>query len=489
MFTKLWELFKSSAIYSLGGLASRFIGVFLVPLYTRIFSPDQYGIIDLIATMTVLLNLLLTLGLNSAIGRYYVDAESDHDKKLTASTGFLYLLGFSFPIASVLIIFSKQISFVTFGTPEYWSYLSVAFAVLPFSVLFGNFLNLLKFRFQPKTYAALSVGNLLMQTGLTIYLVLGLRVGIIGIYFARLATVAVFSALGFWVTKSSYVHTFSFERLKALLYFGVPMLPLSLAYYIMTYSDRYFLRHFSGLHEVGLYGLAYRISSVVGLILLGFRNAWGPFVYSSYKDENARALFAKVYDYASILVTSGILAVSLFGREILLIFTTRAYTEAYKVIPFIAASTAAYTFGGYFAVGIGIAKKNIHRAWAGTVVAILNLGLNYLLIPRLGMIGAAVATILSFLVLGFILMHFSQRYYRVPHRFRAHFIMYGVAALIIFVSFRLLPQSFTASTLSIRLALLSGFAVVPFLLKLIGLKEITAAKKVFEKVGKRFSQQ
>lgn len=472
MLSRLVGLFRNSLIYSLSGFAGMFISVFLVPVFTRIFTPDQYGIIDLIATIVALLNLTLILGLDSAVGRYYADTEDDRDRRLTASTGLFYLVCFSSTVVLVLILISKQISSLVFDDPSYSTLVSIALATLPFAVVFSSCQNLLRFRFQPIGFALVSMGLLLLQISLIIYFVVFLRAGIFGIYAGSLVAFAIFSAIGLWLTRSSYALVFSYTRLKELLYFGTPLVPLSLAHYVMTYSDRYFLRYFSGLNEVGLYGVGYRLASVMGLVVFGFQSAWGPFVYSAYREEGAREMFSRIYDYASIAVCFGILFLSLFAREILAVFTTQDYLEAYKVVPFIAASIVAYTFGGYFSVGIGIAKKNIHRAWAGGVAAMVNLGLNYLFIPPLGMVGAALATILSFLLLGCILMNISQRYYYVQYRFRANFAMYTAAAILVFIGVKFLPGVGTVWDMVLKVCLLAGFLLVPFLLKLVGSREM-----------------
>ena len=481
MISKLLRLSKESLIYSLSGFAGRFIGIFFVPIYTRIFSPDQYGIIDLIATMTSFITLFLIMGLDSAVARYYVDAENDEDKKLTASTGLFYSIFCSFFVILILISLSRKVSAILLGESVNSIFLTVALAAIPFSVLSSYCLNMMKWRFQPSLYAATSIGSLLLQVSLTVYLVVLRRMGILGIYIAQLVTTFVFSVIRFFLTKSSYSLVFSLKRVKELVYYGVPLVPLSLAYYIMTYSDRYFLRHFSGLDEVGLYGIGYRLSSAIGLIVMGFQHAWGPFVISTYKDTDAKETFAKTYDYVAIVICFAVLVLSLFSREVLRVFTTPKYFGAYVVVPFIAASVAAPTLGGYFAVGIGIAKKTIHRAWSSGVAAAINLILNIVLIPRFGMIGAAIATIVSLIVLGMISILISQRYYHVDYKFSKHFVMYFIAALTIFITYRLLPVGLTFLSIGPKLALLMGFMVLPFLLRLIGKREINYVRSFLVK--------
>jgi len=481
VINKLKRLLKDSLIYGLGRISGSIISIFLVPIYTRIFSPHDYGIIDLIATVVAFLNLFLLLGIENGVARYYVDAKENKDKKLTASTGLFFITAFSFVVIPILILFSKKLSFLIFESRTYSLFLTVALSTIPFYILFYYFQNMLKWRFQPTFFTITSVGLLLLQTSLTVYLVVSLKIGIIGIYIAQLIGLFVFSIIGFSLTKSSYSILFSFKRLRGLLSFGTPYLPLSISYYIMTYSDRYFLRYFHGLGEVGLYGIGYKVASLITLLTVGFQSAWGPFVYSVYKDKDGRKIFSKVFDYFCIISCFAVLILSIFSHEILKIFATEKYFEAYKVIPFIAVSIVAYTLGPYFSIGIGISKRTIHKGWTGILAALMNIGLNILFIPHYGMIGAAIATILSFSILGVVQMLISQRFYPVGYNFKSNFIMYFIASLIIFIVYRFLPAKLTFTSIGLKFCLLMGFASVPFLLRLIGKKEIDYIKKMLVK--------
>ena len=467
-----------SLTYSLSSIAGNFIWVFLIPIYTRIFSPEEYGVIDLIATVISFFTLFLYMGLDSATGRYYVDSENDHDRQLTASTTLFYLTGFAFVVVTVAMFFPRPLSQLIFRNPVYAQILIVAIVAIPFSLMSSYCQILFRFRFESARFAITAITSLLFQTGLSIYLVVFLRVGVIGIYLAGLINVVMFSCINLWLTRSSFALVFSMSRLKELLWFGLPLIPLSLAHYITNYSSRYFLINFLGLREVGLYGIGYKLGSLISLFGLGFQYAWGPFVYSNYKDRDAKQMFANIYDYVSTMLCFGVLILSFFAKEILMVFTTQAYVEAYRVVPFIALGIVAYIIGGYFTIGIGIAKKNIHRAWGAMIAGLINLGLNYVLIPYFGIIGAAIATVISFLVLGVILMYISQRYYRVEYRFKANFMMYIIAALLIFVVYSFFPSGLRFDSISLKVVLLMGFLIVPFILRLVGPKEIAYIGKL-----------
>lgn len=477
MLKKLKSLFKNSIIYSLRGVTAQLIGVLLVPIYTRVFSTEQNGVIDLITTSTILLNLFFLLGLDSAVGRYYVDGLTQNDRKLTVSTAFFFHLFSLAIIIPFVIFFSREISFYFLGSKDYAAFLVVTFLAVPFSIVSSFCENLLKWTMRPIAYSIVSIGALVLQCVLTIYLVVFARIGLIGIFIAFLVTQMIFAGVGILLVRGWFSFTFCWQRLKGLLSFGAPLVFLALAHYIMTYSDRYFLRIFQGLEVVGLYGVAYKMSFAVSFVIAGFQNAWGPFLYSMYKDEKAARVIAKIYSYVATFICFVVLVISLFAKEILMLFTTQAYYEAYLVVPFIAASVAAYTLGGYFSVGIGISKKTFQRAWIGIAAFILNLVLNYFFIPLWSMIGAAVATIISFLFLGCVSMVISQRYYPVPYRFKSVFVMFFFAAVVISIVYKFFQAEVNFINFCFKLIAISLFVLIPFLLKLVSLDDLLKFKQ------------
>ncbi len=478
-------MLKESALYSLSAIASPFIGIILVPIYTRIFSPDEYGIIELITTVTALLTLFLIAGLETGIGRYYVDTGSSDHKRKIASTGIAYLMLTAVIVIAGLMMFSNDLSLLLFHSGDYSTVLLVALACVPFIVLVSSFANLLRFRLQPMRAVFLALGTLLLQTALIIIFVVIMNRGIVGIYIATLITQFVFALVGFFLTYDSYAPVFSWSRLKLILSFGLPYLLLSFCYFIMTNSDRYFLNYYQGLSAVGIYGIGYKVASVIGVAVMGFQLAWGPFIYSTYKDEDAKRTFARVFDYVSVAACILLLGLSLFSRELMYVFTTAQYFEAYVVVPFISAGLIIYTLGGYFSIGVGIAKKTIHVAWTGIVAALVNLSLNWLLIPLFGMIGAAVSAVFSFLLLAVLLMTISQKLYRVPYRFGVNGIMYLVTAVIIAVAYLFMMNSITWMNASIKVLLLLGFLAVPFALKLLGVAEVKYLFGLVTRAGRR----
>jgi len=218
--SKLRRLGTESLTYSLSTVAGHFVWVFLVPVYTRVFSPEEYGVVDLIATVVSFLVLFLYMGLDSATGRYYADSENDRDRRLTASTTLFYLIGLVCIVVMVAPFFSSQLSQLILKSPTYKQTLLVAMVSVPFSLINSTCLILFRFRFESTRFAITAITSLLFQTGLSIYLVVFLRVGIMGIYLAALVNAVMFSCVNLWLTRSSFAIVFSVTRLKELLFFG-----------------------------------------------------------------------------------------------------------------------------------------------------------------------------------------------------------------------------------------------------------------------------
>lgn len=472
------RFFRDAATYAVSGAATTFIGVVMVPIYTRVFTPGEYGALDLIVTLIAFLNLFLLMGQQGAVGRFYADADDDRDRRLSASTSVLFVAGLSILVGAVLVMVHKKTALLLLGGDDYATAVAVAMMAVPSVTLFRFLQNMLRWRQEPGKYLAVSVGSMVIGLSATIYLVVVAGMGLVGVYAAMLINSIVFCAVAFAIGRSSFAFAFSFRRLGELFRFGAPLIPVAIAYYLLTYSNRYFLRYYEGLEVVGIYAIGVRVSSVLALMLNGFQMAIGPFVYSHYKDENAPATFAKTFDYVSVATTLCVTGVALFSADIITIFATSTYLPAHSIVPVLAVGTAVYGLGTYFSFGIGIAKKTAHRAWTGAVGAGLNVLLNFTLVPRMGMMGAALATAISFLVLAGLQMIISQRLYRVPYRFKRNLILYTSAAVVIVLNYSTGLDRAGWELILPKLAMMAAVLGVAFATKLVSNTELDFIRKL-----------
>jgi O-antigen/teichoic acid export membrane protein len=253
-----------------------------------------------------------------------------------------------------------------------------------------------------------------------VLLVVVLDRGLRGVFEAQLLSMGAAAAVSLWLL-GDWVHPrhFAGARLREMLVFALPLIPAALAFWINGMGDRYFVQHYVTTAEVGLFQVGYVIATVVALGTTAFQQAWGPFSLSIHRDTGANAFYAQallLYLWIGLL---GAAAVSVFSPEILRVFTTPAYLGAWTVVPFLAFSYVMSGLTYIASLGPSLAKRTAPTAVAVGVASVLNLALNFILTPRYGKEGAALATLLSQAVVPLYLFRSSQRLYPIPYRFGA----------------------------------------------------------------------
>lgn len=472
MLSRIQQTIRQSAIYTLPGIAGQVIGIILVPIYTRIFIPADYGIMAGVAIAIPIVTLLVMFGIESGVARYYLDSQDEEDKKLTASTGLFFVAMLSFSVILIAVLFfSEEISQLVLTDRKYSTYFLVALASIPFALCYKLALDIFRFRFQTTRLTVISIAKLLVNVGLTVYFVVFLRIGIVGVYLALLITAVVFSFAVLFMVRDNYIPAFSFKRLKRLLAFSIPLVPTAMAIYIFQYADRYLLIRLATLEELGLYSVGMTIASVLILLTGGFRTAWIPIIYSSFREEESRRFYAKIFDYFWASIFLGAIGISLFSREILFILAPPTYLGACTVVPILVLGVVFFNAIQFFSFGIGIAKKTQYYLALMVVAASLNIGLNYLLIPNYGMVGAAIATLISSTIYAVSLFIVSQKLYHVNYNLKAFFKILIVVAGIISAGYFLFSD-ITLINIIIKIALVGVFIACVYLFNLVGKEEL-----------------
>lgn len=185
-----------------------------------------------------------------------------------------------------------------------------------------------------------------------------------------------------------------------------------------------------GLAELGLYGIGFRIASVVTLVMQAFQGAMTPLVYARYKEERTPAEIARIFRFFVFLALIAFVALSIFSKEVLILLTTPAYYSAYVLVPFLVADQFLSGMG-VFAPGLGIAKKTKYMATINIFGALFSVAFSVALIYYFGLLGAAVAAFCKSFAMFLIQMRFSQKFYRVPHNYGQILLSFLACALLV----------------------------------------------------------
>jgi len=430
----LKKLFKETLIYGLSGYVSKFISIFLLPLYTAVLTPADYGILDLLGTISVISSFIIVSGTDAAFGYYYFRKEfADEKKAIVASALYIRLL---FSLAVVLLLF--------FGAPylaelifqkDYSILIRITALSLAFSSVYFFLTELLRFEFRPWLYTIFSTSSVLVQVLLAIYFVLILKQGVYGAIMAGVLSYGLLFIVAVIYVFKRYGFIFSKKWFNNILKYGFPLIGTSIAVWILSSTDRYFLNHYTNLSEVGIYAVGMKVAGLLGMVSGTLQFAWGPFAADIQYETNARPIYAKVFEIFFIINIVVIFVISMFSIDLLKAFTQPAYYSAKAVVPFLCLSTLLTSAYSLAASGISLAKKLLHTIWITLTAAAVNIIFNFIFTPIWGVVGAAFSLMIAYFVNFLLVLLTSQKYYTIPYRYGKILMVFIPTSIIVSVSY------------------------------------------------------
>ncbi|MDQ4121017.1 MAG: oligosaccharide flippase family protein [Acidobacteriota bacterium] len=414
----LKKLAGESVIYGLSGIISRFVGVFLVPVYTRFFVPADYGVISLVTNLFGLLTFLAVLGLDDALHRWYYESESEEDRKKTLNTFLWSYIAFAAFFSAVLAIFHNFFAARILKEPQAATPILIAAINFPLmiSVVFTS--NLLRIQRRAVNTSVFLLTTSLITILLNVVFVVFLRAGIVSIFYAQIITSSIATV---W-TLVLFKHLispkyFDWQRWKEMISFGYPLIPANISYWVINLSGVYFIQSFANTREVGLYQVGSAVATAMALLTGAFQMAWGPFAISIHKQPDAKRIYALALQLYLGVASLAAVLLTLFASEILIILTTESYFDAYLVAGILAFNYLVIGLGYIAMIGGNIAKNNKSFGIAAVVSACLLISLNLILVPIYGKEGAAISTLVSQIVIPIAVFWQTQKFYPVPYNF------------------------------------------------------------------------
>jgi O-antigen/teichoic acid export membrane protein len=429
--SQLRGLGRDSFIYGIGGLVSRFLAVFMLPLYTSYVSTADYGRIELLMTVMAVVVVVIRGGANFGFIRFYfMDRDPGYRRRLIrtvfwaqmaySTLGLVLCIVFASHIAGWLgVAYQPHAHLQGSGTN-----LVIATAVLLWvNVNYAQMTNLFRAERRSVAFTVATVANIAITVPLTVILVVVYRHGPLGIIVGNLSgTLIVFAALLAYRREQLGLQ-FDRKLLHTLNRFGFPLMAAALAMWVMNFGDRFMIRKLLHGHtaivQVGQYSLANKISQAMLLLYTAFQVAWPAFAYSIEDDEEAKRAYSYVLTYLMFIAAWAAVALSLFAPWIVhLLGRKPQYWPASDAVPALAYSSVFYAGFIVVTIATGRARRTQFNWIAATAAAILNFTLNLWLIPAYGMLGAAYATLAATVLLMILRTWNGQLVYRVRYQWR-----------------------------------------------------------------------
>lgn len=454
------RLARGGLIYGLGGMLQRFIGLLLLPLFTRELSPGEYGIIALISLLSIALAGIFNLGTGNSMGILYFQEPTGSRRASIIWSTFALLTLNSMLLYGVAYLAAPQLSMWMFQTVEHQELVRLGLLSLAFGTMAEPWLAYLRMEERGIQYVSITIAVSLITAGLSAWLLLVEHRGVSGFLAAGVMGQATLLLLGWVVVGRRIPLGVDRTLFGPLVRIGLPSIWGLFAFMLIDYADRQMIERMLGLDALGIYSIGYSFGMVMMVAVGAFSSAWPPFFMSFVnRQHEAGPVFARVMTYYVLGFGALVLLFFLAAKPVAHILTASAFHDAHLVVGLVAAAYALK--GGYLIAlpGVYFANKLVFQSLIEWAAAVLNIGLNLWLLPRYGIVGGALATFLSYLSLPVLAYLVSRRYLAVSYEWRR--IVPGVGMVAAFCALgawvSLLTTLGMAALLMINFMILAAF--------------------------------
>ncbi len=482
---RVQQLGKNAIVYSIGNILTKLSAFFLIPIYTRYLTKADVGVIALIEMFEFFLVTILPLGIVNAIWRFIPGASQNEKAKIISSSfwglntiGLIIILG-------LLTLHTNIAAHLDLGTGGEHYLIILLINVFLFSG--GQFiLWIFQYDQKPIYYLIVSLFQFIAVLVLNIHFVVYLRTGVAGVLYSKTIVFIVlylFSAI--YILRTSRVLP-SLTVLKKLLKYSIPFIVIGFITPVLTISDRYFLNLFVSLEQIGVYSIAYKFGMLINIALvLPMQRTLTPMIYKTGLGIESQRIYRDILFYFTFIGSVIVILLTIFAKQILLLFTTPEYFEGAYIIPWVA---LAYLFNGfrtYFRAGIALGNRTSILSIIGVIIILINIVLNYFLIKFYGVDGALISTITSYLIFSIVLYFASQRIFPVDWGWQRLLKLLVITATTVIIQLWLSEMAIISNILN-SIIVIIFFILTALVSGIIGSREIIGLMTVLKIIKEKF---
>jgi len=424
---------KLGIIYAIGQVLSKLISFILMPIYIKQLGICGFGQLALVDTILDFIASFTIVGIYSGYIRFYRDYDNQQTRLKNTALSFAFVM--SVLNIALAITLGKFVSsfIINIHNSHYILVLIIvrsAVSQLVILLMCDYGLN-----YKAKINVALNLVNLLMNLGFTILLVVKVKRGIAGIYEGYILSNVIMFIYLMIVKDSKYRFEIDRDMLKDMLRFSAGLIPSCVASTVLTLSDRYFLKGYRSVCETGIYSVGYKFGMLIQpLFVSPFNQVFTPYKFSIWRDEDAEEKFNGMFQKYHIIGCFIMLGICIYSKPMIFLLSTAESVVAYKLVPLIVLAYFLYGKSSFYCLGIQIRNKTYYDGLIMLMAGGINILLNILFIPKLGMYGAALATAISYVAMNFIYVRFSLPLYPVKYK-RKNIIKIYFITLILYLTY------------------------------------------------------
>ena len=408
----LRQLARDSVVYGLTAVLARVAGFITLPIFARVLTPDDIGAIDLLSLTIGLVQVTVALEIAQGYARHYAERAEGLDRARLASTA----LGFSIATYTAFAIVGLLLA-PTFASSLLGSrYTDAAYIAVGTAWVAGIFqlvLNQLRFQVRSRAFAGVNLLFVFSSASLSVLFVLALRLGPAGVMAGQLVGGVIALLAAFGIARGISRPGLHLPELRSMLRFSIPLVPSSVGVIVLISVDRVVISQAMTLGDVGIFGVAYRVAQLTGLVFLAVQLALAPLIYQRHREAETPRELARIFRifWAGTLVFW--VGLAAFAPVLITIVATERYVASSSIVPLLAGALVLIS-AQTFAPGLSLGMRTSMIAGVNLTGAALNTVLNVALVPQLGLPAAAGSTLVSAAVVFGLTVWLGQRNYPVP---------------------------------------------------------------------------
>ena len=453
------SFFKQFFHLATGAGINLIIGVFTTPIITRLVNPIEYGQLSLFNTYSSIAVMIFVLGLDQSIVRFYYSKDDEKYKKSLVQTS----ISISLLLAVIGII---AIFCIRFFVPSLFGFdnlIVISFCINIIVLILNRFsMLILRLKYKTVSYSSMNVLSKLLYISITIIAALIIRNHYIYILvFATIVSVAVSTIVCLALERETWKRIQSSVKINKteLLKYGIPLMISSGIFIAFQATDKLCIKHFETYSEVGIYSSAQSLMSVFAIVQTTFNTLWAPKSIQHYEsNKEDLAYYSRMNAIITVLMFSFGCAIIAF-KDIFILMLGESYRSSSSVIPFLMLNPIMYTISETTIVGLNITKRSNYQVIITAISCIANVVGNFLLIPLIGIKGAAVSTGLSYILFFTLRTYFSNKFFRIDFGLKR---FYSLLACFLAVSIYSMNYEFN---LILLILIIAFFAIMIILYK------------------------
>ena len=403
--SKYKKLVVNSVTFATANFGSSLLRFIIVPFYTYYMSTTEYGTVDMLTTTTSLLLPIMLMSINEAVLRYALKKEVDNSKIIVSS--FLVLVVGA--IIFLLTYFSCDFLNIERAL---WGYFYILLIVQGSYNILSNYTRGIG---KSVTFATAGMINTVVLLGSNVLLLSVFRMGLTGYMISMLLSFIVATLFLVIVDRKSFhfsVGNIDFQLIKDMLKYSIPLIPTAMMWWVMNASDRYVITWFLGVSATGIYAVSHKIPTVIHMLYSIFQQAWQVSAVEEGEAKDKEKFYSNIYSiFGSVLFIAASMII-LIDRPLIQLVIESRYEDAWRYVPFLVISSIFSSLAGFLGINYVVTEKTVGAFVTSAITAAINLGLNIVLTPIIGMQGTALATMFGYVVLWLIRSVDTQKYIR-----------------------------------------------------------------------------